>query len=570
MSDPLSTGKVIKLNAKYAINDEVLHHIALGTATKSGQCFFSALVEHTAKALNADMVFVTECTKPDLTEVRTLANWYKGKLAQDFEYEIPPYPCKHVMQGNIYVHPARLLEAYPNEIEGMDSYIGLPLISTKDVILGHIVVMNEYAIDDEPRGLSALRIFAARAAVELERLRIEAQRDQAFQSLEQRVEERTREIERRRQIAENLREVLRTINAQSPIEKVLNQITQATSLLGADAVVTCQYLEDDQSCLVQAQRGLALEQYLVAKEPPGWDLIRDRLGELAPITINESVNVSIPSENGAETRPFQALLAVPLLIQNAAYGYLILYYLDHHQFEDEEIKLAVTFADQMALALENSHLRQEAQRLAAFEERSRLARELHDAVTQTLWSASLLADVIPSMWERNPARAAERLDQLRQLNRLAHEEMRALLLGLRPQALVETKLDDLLRQLIATTEGRAGIEIGLSVSGTFSMVPADVQIAFYRVAQEALNNVIRHAQADQVSVNLVCGEDADGGVLMSVHDDGLGFDPTAITSNHFGTKIMRERAATIGAHYSVSSQPGAGTSIYLKWLAPDA
>ena len=692
MHDKTPKASVIDLNADYEVSDHVLHHIALGTAAKSGQSFFCALVEHTAKALEADMVFVTECTQPDLSEVRTLAHWYKGELAEDFEYAVAPYPCTHVMQGNIYIQPTRLIDSYPDEMDNMESYIGIPLVSSKGTILGHLVIMNERIIDEKPKGLSALRIFAARAAVELERLqsetqlihseeryrllfdtnplpifvfdvttyeilavnrsalrvygfsllsfqkmrftsliaqpyrhqfeewlkqplqtdqpwecvsehhtktgqiltvqlsrrflrfegrsaclslvnditerrRIEHERDQAYHSLEQRVIERTHEIERRQQIAESLRDVLKTINSHCTIGEVLTYITkQASTLLGADAVVTCQYMEDNGQCFLQAHHGLESYQLLSGDEPPGWELIHKRMNEQTPIAINSGKVTAKTGNNLPYQQPFQALLAVPLRIRDMAYGYLILYFLDPLVFSDEEIHLAVTFADQMALALENSHLRQEAEQLATYEERNRLARDLHDAVAQTLWSASLLADVIPSLWRRDQDRAIQRLEQLRQLNRVAHQEMRALLLGLRPKALTETHLDDLIRQLISTTESTGHLQISFSVGGKLDNIPTEVQIAYYRVAQEALNNVIRHADATQILVHLDYGESILDTVTMKIQDNGRGFDASVITSDHFGTKIMRERAESIKATLLLSSELGSGTVIEMQWL----
>jgi len=397
------------------------------------------------------------------------------------------------------------------------------------------------------------------------------ERDQAYQSLEQRVIERTQEIDRRRQIAESLRDVLRTINSQRLLADVLTYITQqATIVLGADAVVTCQYDEAEGKCLLQAHHGLEHLHLVNAADPPGWELIKSRIDEVAPIALHGGEVTTKHGVGSAYQPQFQALLAVPLSIRDAAYGYLILYYLDPRSFDEEAISLAVTFADQMALALENAHLRHEAGQLAAYEERNRLARDLHDTVTQTLWSANLLADVIPTLWQRDPTRAAQRLEQLRQLNRVALQEMRALLLGLRPKALTETGLADLLRQLIAMTAAQAQFRIDFAVFGETRKIPTEVQVAYYRVAQEALNNIIRHAEATHVMVQLDCDENTRYTVTMTIRDDGRGFDASTITSGHFGAKIMHERAASISAQLTVSSKLGAGTLIEMKWLAAEA
>ncbi|MGE5776970.1 MAG: two-component regulator propeller domain-containing protein, partial [Chloroflexota bacterium] len=134
-------------------------------------------------------------------------------------------------------------------------------------------------------------------------------------------------------------------------------------------------------------------------------------------------------------------------------------------------------------------------------ERTRLARDLHDAVTQTLFSASLIAEVLPDIWNMNQAEGWKRLDELRQLTRGALAEMRTLLMELRPSALTEIPLPDLLRQLCESLIGRARLPIQLRVEGTRKL-PSDLQICLYRITQEALNNVIKHAKATQALVTL--------------------------------------------------------------------
>ena len=157
-------------------------------------------------------------------------------------------------------------------------------------------------------------------------------------------------------------------------------------------------------------------------------------------------------------------------------------------------------------------------------ERTRLARDLHDAVTQTLFSTTLIAEVLPDLWEMNRAEGLRRLEELRQLTRGALAEMRTLLVELRPNALVEVPLSVLLRQLTDAMIGRARIAIQLSAEGDAAggtRLPADVQVGLYRIAQEALNNVVKHAKATQAVVTLRQGET----VRLTVADNGAGFDP---------------------------------------------
>ncbi|MCC6190326.1 MAG: GAF domain-containing protein [Anaerolineales bacterium] len=208
-------------------------------------------------------------------------------------------------------------------------------------------------------------------------------------------------------------------------------------------------------------------------------------------------------------------------------------------------------------------LARQAQASAVAAERDRLARDLHDAVTQTLFSASLTAEALPKLWERDPDVGRQRLEALRELTRGALAEMRTLLLELRPAALTESSLADLLRQLAQAIVGRAGVPIEVQVEGGAERAFApEAQVALYRIAQEALNNVAKHANATRATVSLSV---AAGVARLAVRDDGRGFEPLANLRDHLGLRIMRERAESIGATLAVESRPGTGTSVRVEW-----
>ncbi|HLV45314.1 MAG TPA: sensor histidine kinase, partial [Aggregatilineales bacterium] len=221
------------------------------------------------------------------------------------------------------------------------------------------------------------------------------------------------------------------------------------------------------------------------------------------------------------------------------------------------------FADHTSLAIENARLYEQAKEVAAAGERNRLARELHDAVTQTLFSTSLIAEVLPVLWERNRPEAEKRLQEIRQLTRGALAEMRTLLLELRPTSLVEVPLPDLLRQLTEALSARGRVDITLDVT-VVEPPPRDVKMALYRTTQEALNNVLKHAQATQVHVAGRCEAER---VELSIRDDGRGFDFESIPPDHLGLSIMRERADAIGARLSIDSAVGEGTEVRVCWQA---
>ncbi|MBN2239615.1 MAG: HAMP domain-containing protein [Dehalococcoidales bacterium] len=199
--------------------------------------------------------------------------------------------------------------------------------------------------------------------------------------------------------------------------------------------------------------------------------------------------------------------------------------------------------------------------MAAAEERNRLARDLHDAVSQTLFSASIIAEVLPALWEKDNNKGRERLEEVRQLTRGALAEMRTLLLELRPSALLEVELPLLLSQLADSISGRARIPIRFSAEGECD-IPDEVKVALYRIAQEALNNVAKHSGADKVQVNLVCDRDR---VIMEIIDNGTGFNIEKVSHEHLGVGIMQERAEDIEASLTVHSEEGKGTEVTVIW-----
>jgi ligand-binding sensor domain-containing protein/GAF domain-containing protein len=284
----------------------------------------------------------------------------------------------------------------------------------------------------------------------------------------------------------------------------------------------------------------------------------------------------------AETAIRSVALA-PLTVKDQVAGTLVLLK-DRGKggFDDSDLDLLVPFADQAAIAIENARLYEEAQQLAASQERSRLARDLHDAVTQTLFSASLIAEVLPTLWESDQAEGRQLLAELRQLTRGALAEMRTLLLELRPIALIEADLGDLLRQLAESVSGRSGIPVTVSTQsslvpkGAAPDLPDEVHIALYRIAQEALNNIVKHARAKHADVGLRVSSACEDGeeelaparqfrIELWISDDGCGFDPATVSPNHLGLGIIRERSQAIGAALRIASQPGTGTVVEVAW-----
>lgn len=198
------------------------------------------------------------------------------------------------------------------------------------------------------------------------------------------------------------------------------------------------------------------------------------------------------------------------------------------------------------------------------EERHKLAHDLHDAVNQTLFSASLIAEVLPRMWELDQAEARRSLNDLSRLTRGALAEMRGLLAELQPSSLTDTDLGDLLRQLGNALSGRTNIPVAVTITGRF-ILPPEVQMTFYRVCQEALLNVARHAKASQVEINLQQTGDV---IELCIRDNGQGFDPEKNFSEHYGLNMMKVRAKAVGARLSIARQPLHGMELTLRWIKP--
>ncbi|MFO7631009.1 MAG: two-component regulator propeller domain-containing protein [Caldilinea sp.] len=210
-------------------------------------------------------------------------------------------------------------------------------------------------------------------------------------------------------------------------------------------------------------------------------------------------------------------------------------------------------------------LAQKAAEDAVAAERTRLARDLHDAVTQTLFSASLTAEALPELWETDPKEGRRTSEELRQLTRSALAEMRTLLLELRPSAVTKARIEDLVHQLIEATVSRARVSVHFNNEGQRPL-PDDVKVALYRIAQESLNNVVKYAKAKNVAVDL---RQQPMGLRLTVSDDGIGFDPANVGPERMGQRIMRERAESIGARFAVQSEIGHGTVVMVTWIDPE-
>ncbi len=393
------------------------------------------------------------------------------------------------------------------------------------------------------------------------RLRIRTH-EKRSQELEEQVEERTREIERRTQELEALYHADEELDRHVHLEEVLQTLVHiAVDILKADKSSLLLWDERGENLTVRAALGYeqeTLNQMTFAPDE----------GTVGIVAITgETVIVEDTREDARvvkriiDPEGIRSFMHMPIKVEGKIFGVFNADYVQPRAFGSDEIRLFEALAQRAALAIETAQLYERMQELAVMQERSRLARDLHDAVTQTLFSASMIAEVLPRIWESDVDQGLSRLEELRELTRGALAEMRTLLLELRPAALMEADLGELLRQLAESVIGRARIQVSVKADSDCNL-PPEVKIACYRIAQEALNNVAKHAKANQAWVSLSClTED----VILRIKDDGCGFDPAIVAPDQLGMSIMYERAEDINAQLDVSSEIDQGTQIQVLW-----
>ncbi len=350
-------------------------------------------------------------------------------------------------------------------------------------------------------------------------------------------------------------------------ELLLDIVVQARQLLGSDGGRLFRLDAAADHLSLQAAVGLAGDDDEGPLLALGHGSLGRAVAERRPVAAPDLAAAADGGPGGrVAARPdtdYRACLAVPLVVRDDAYGVIALYYGESRPFSDDDLGLAASFGDQAALAIENARLREQMERSAVAAERSRLARELHDSVTQSLFAASLTAEALLPRAGPASAQARQSLHDVQRLTRGALAEMRTLLLEMRPGALAQSPLGDLLEHVVQATQARTRIAIELTVADPRPL-PADVTIALYRIAQEAMNNIVRHSRARRAWATLAGSDEA---VRLVVGDDGGGFDPATVGPEQLGLRIMRERAEAVGANLVIDSEIRRGTVVTATWSA---
>ncbi|MBN1888615.1 MAG: PAS domain S-box protein [Thermoflexales bacterium] len=385
----------------------------------------------------------------------------------------------------------------------------------------------------------------------------------AHELLEQRVRQRTRELSTLLDLSSQLAS---TLELSPSLDLILDQIKQMVDYTSASLLT---YEENE--LRVAAHRGpvspgllawlcfslkdqKAYEAMMLQSEP----LVIDDVQGESPLAQNYRQIMGTHPEAVADA--IRTWMGVPLMVRERLVGVLSLDHDQPYAYTAQHVALALVVANQAAIAIENTQLYEQAQRLAVLEERQRLARELHDSVSQVLYGIGLSARTARTLLDRDPAQVVEPLDYVLALAEAGLAEMRALILELRPDFLKKEGLVTALnRQAVAL---RARLEIDVRAKFCEEPhLPLEAKEVLYRIAQEALNNIVKHAQAGWVDMRL---SECEQEVILVVQDDGVGFDHRREYPGHLGLHSMRERADSVGGTLEIESQAGEGTLLQVR------
>ncbi|HLY26014.1 MAG TPA: GAF domain-containing sensor histidine kinase, partial [Aggregatilineales bacterium] len=271
------------------------------------------------------------------------------------------------------------------------------------------------------------------------------------------------------------------------------------------------------------------------------------------------------SADGIRFKPFvdssglNSYLFLPIVLGQSVIGYINLGSEMPSYFDEQHTAYLQIFALQAGSAIQNAQLYKQARSLATLEERQRLARELHDSVSQILFSTNVMAEALPRLMDQNASSTRDYLYDLQELTHSAMLEMKSLLVELRIESLLQTDLGVLLNRLADSFTGKTQVKVEKAIQRQV-ILPPQTQVVFYRVAQEAFSNIVRHAQAGHVKLSLQL---VDKVCSLHIEDDGSGFDPEAVSEKCLGLRIMKERANEIQASLVVQTATGQGARIAL-------
>jgi len=402
--------------------------------------------------------------------------------------------------------------------------------------------------------------LARQAGLAAHAVQLTSDLQRAYEHLEQRVEERTRELSTLLEVSHT---VASTIELKPLLELILDQLKTVVDYAGSAITI----LEDEDLVLV-GTRGPESEEHLLQRRFPlkHMGLIWEKLCSGEPVIIDNVRNDTPLAQAYREAvgellettfRYIRSWVAVPLKLKEQVIGMLSASHSKPNYYTSHHADLALAIANQAAIAIENARLYEQAQELAALEERQKLARELHDSVSQSLYGISLGAHTARTLLDRDPGQVAKPLEYILALAEAGLAEMRALIFELRPESLETEGLASALIKQAAALHARYDVPVETDLCDEPDL-PLKMKQELYRVAQEALHNTIKHARTSKVNVRLRRTSEA---IILEIRDNGRGFDSASSFPGHLGLLSMQERIKNLGRVLSIESTPGQGTTI---------
>jgi PAS domain S-box-containing protein len=484
--------------------------------------------------------------------------------------EVLPWSTGKIKRQEV-VHVPRVADLGPEarvdreQMQGQDiqSIILVPMVRRGSVVgfIGFDSVRVEKTWPEDI--VTLLKIIGEIFVNALEHRHAQKAIQSANQTLEQRVKERTHELA-------TLNAIAAVVSRSLDLKEILNAALDKTIELTHMDIGLAYRLEERESEALDghylsllAHRGVT-EEFLHYVDPLR---LRGSMIEKAAHAGKPIVWLSADYPNpqvrqANQIEGIQLGVSVPLLVKGRLVGAMSLASRNLRTTTPEELSLLAAVGQQVGIAVENARLYEQAEQSAAMAERNRLARELHDSVTQSLYSVTLYAEAAARLLTAGEQLAAA--DHLRELRDTAQEalrEMRLLIFELRPPALEKSGLVAALQARLEAVEGRGGTLTELQVEGAqeAERVPRAVQEELYQLAREALNNVLKHARAQHVRVHVQFGETV---TCLEISDDGVGADLAQVLERGgLGLPGMKERAQKIGANLQVESAPGKGTRV---------
>ena len=521
--------------------DEALHSIATGTASMTNREFFRSLVYHFSIAMHVRFAVLTEWIDHTYTKVRTLAFWTGDDFAENMEYESAGTPCENVLAGNMSFYADNVQTSFPEDKVlldlGVKSYLGLPLFDSSGSVLGHIAVLDDSPMSSDPRGMSILKIFAARAGAELERRLAVKALQKANTNLEKRVMERTIQLSNaNKKLKQEVTEHQETQHMLKASEvryrRIVDSAQEGIWMLRENG--TTSFINQKMANILgykkEEMRDLHFFDFLstCARKNAEQYLTRIKNGAA------EKHEFSFRRKNGS--RCWTIISANPLTDDNG-----------------QTLGTLCMISD----ITERKRLEKEILEISNWEQR-RIGQDLHDDLGQLLTGIALKGKALERKLIEESSGEATHATEIVKLTNQAIDKSHKVASGLCPVELEANGLMSALQEIATNIDSGGDISCTFQCDNPVAVYSNSIATHLYRIAQEATHNAIKHSQGKRVLIGL---KKENNQVIMSVRDDGIGFKHPSTRGKTMGLHLMNYRATLINARLDMCSNPNRGTSV---------